>query len=329
MNLQALKEQANDNIELIFEAFDVELVDRGDFLQGCCPIHGGDNPTAFSWVKDRAYFRCFTRHCERDGADVFDFVQKFKHCTLAQAKEIVASIVIDENYKETPEAQLTADAKFKQHIRKNYKSPKNFQIFNPNCLEKLKTPEYLLSRGFSPDVLNEFNVGYCDNPRSEYYNRDCIPIYHHDGPLVGFTGRIIYEDYAERQVAKWYHTPGLLKGQTLFNLHRAREAIRKTHKAIVVEGPLDVLKCWEAGIHNVVAVLGSDLSGPQRSLLLAAECYDLILAFDNDKAGIKSTNTIKESCKNYFHIYQYILPEGKDIGDLTVEEVKNLDIILL
>jgi hypothetical protein len=70
MDLNTLKALANENISLILDAFNFDYVDRYDFYQMCCPIHGGDNPTAFSWVKDRGYFRCFTRHCERDGADV-------------------------------------------------------------------------------------------------------------------------------------------------------------------------------------------------------------------------------------------------------------------
>ena len=84
-----------------------------------------------------------------------------------------------------------------------------------------------------------------------------------------------------------------------------------------------------AGIHNVVAVLGSDLSGPQRSLLLEAECFDLVLAFDNDTSGKDSTAKIRKTCSPYFNIYQYILPEGQDIGDLDVEDVGKLDTIRL
>jgi len=329
MDLDTLKALANENISLILDAFNLDYVDRYDFYQMTCPIHGGDNPTAFSWVKNRGYFRCFTRHCERDGADVFDFVQKFKRCTLVQAKEIVSSIIMSGNYKDMPEAELQAQAAFQRYVKNNHKPVKEFQIFDPKCLEKLIRPQYLLDRGFSQEVLDEFNIGHSNNPRSPYYNRDVIPVYHHDGPLVAFTARIVHEDYEARNIAKWYHTSGFPKAQTLFNLHRAKDSIRKSHTVIVVEGPLDVLKCWMAGIYNVVAVLGSDLSGPQRSLLLEAECFDLILAFDNDIAGKDSTSKIRKICGPYFNIYQYILPEGKDIGDLSVEEVKELDTIRL
>jgi DNA primase len=326
MDLETLKEIANENIHLILDALGFDYIDKYEYYQMCCPIHGGDNPTAFSWVKDRGYFRCFTRHCERDGADVFDFIQKYRKCTLMQAKDIVSSIVLSGDYKHTPEAQLAAEAAFKRYIRNNHKPPKEFQVIDPECIERLTTPNYLLGRGFSQEVLDEFNVGYCDNPKSYFYDRDCIPIFHHDGPLVGFTGRITNEDYTEGREAKWFHTPSFPKGQTLFNLHRAKEEIARTHTAILVEGPLDVLKFWMAGIYNVVAVLGSDLSGPQRSLLLGCECYDLILAFDNDISGKDSTSKVRKTCKAYFNMKQYLLPDNHDVGDLDVDAIQHLDI---
>ena len=327
MNLETLKELANEHISLIFDAFNIDYVDKYYYYQSCCPIHNGDNPTAFSWVKDRGYFRCFTRHCERDGADVFDFVQKYKKCTLPQAKRIVASIVVVGDYKNTPEQELIAEAAFKRYIKNNLKPEKNFQILDPAILKRLKPETYLLNRGFSQEVLDEYGIGYCDNSSSVYARRSCIPIYHHDGVLVGFTARATDEGYASRREAKWLHTPGFPKAKMLFNLNKAAEKIRKTHKAIIVEGPLDVLKFWMAGIYNVVAVLGSDLSGPQRSLLLQNECYDLTLAFDNDASGKDSTSKVRNSCKNYFRLSQYLLPENGDIGGLSVENIKDLDII--
>lgn len=324
MNLQQLKELANENIALIFEAFGLETIDKYSYYQMACPIHGGDNPTAFSWVKDRGYFRCFTRHCERDGADVFDFVQKYKKCTLAQAKRIVAQIVVTGKYQDMPQQELIAETEFKKYIKNNLKQTKQFKVYDPAVLKQLEPDTYFLSRGFSQEVINEFGVGYCDKPSSVFYRRAIIPLFHHNGALVGFTGRATDEAYRERKEAKWFHSPGFPKGQILFNLNKAQEHIRKSHTAIITEGPLDVLKFWMAGIYNAVAVLGSDLSSQQLSLLLENECYDLILAFDNDPAGIDSTNKIVAFCKSYFGISKYNLPENKDVGDLNVEEVLNL-----
>ncbi len=325
MNLTTLKELANENIHAIFEAFGFDFIDKYEYYQGPCPIHGGDNPTAFSWVKDRGYFRCFTRHCERDGADIFDFVQKYKKCTLRQARNIVASIVVSGKYDNVSTEKLIAETEFQKYIKNNTKKNKEFKVIDPACLNKLKPATYLLNRGFSQESLDEYSIGHCDDNNSHYYNRVCIPIFHHDGSLVGFTARAIDEDYKDRRQAKWFHTPGLPKGQMLFNLNKAREHIKNSHEVILVEGPLDVLKFWMAGVYNVCAVLGSDLSGPQRSLLLENDCYDIIMAFDNDAAGIDSTNKVIASCKQYFNLYKYELPINKDIGDLEVESVKKLD----
>ena len=73
MNTDALKELANENVTKIFDALKLTYIDKYDYYQMACPIHGGDNPTAFSWVKNKGYWRCFTHKCERDGADIFDF----------------------------------------------------------------------------------------------------------------------------------------------------------------------------------------------------------------------------------------------------------------
>jgi DNA primase len=326
MNTFALKELANDNITKIFDAFNLDYVDKYDYYQMSCPIHGGDNNTAFSWVKNGGYFRCFTRRCENKGADVFDFVRKLKKCSFAQAKKIVASIVVDDDYEQMSEADLVAEAAFQRYIKNNAPKKKTGQIFSPDILKKLKPHPYLLERGFSQEVLDDFNAGYCDNPESKFYRRYCLPVTNPNGGIIGFTGRAVFDWEAEGK-AKWRHTDGMPKSETFFNFHRAKEHIQKTGRVILVEGPLDVLKFEMAGIKNAVAILGSSLSGPQRSLLLENECYEIVMAFDNDKAGEMCTNEVKRMCSDYFTLYKYIIPEAKDIGDLNVETIKNLDII--
>lgn len=326
MDATILKELANDNIHLIFDAFELDYIDKYNYYQMICPIHdGADNPTAFSWVKDGGYFRCFTRHCERGGADIFDFVRKYKKCSFKQAFDIVKSIIIDGTYEQNQD--LEEEIKFRRYIRNASKPIKKFRFVNPEVLKRLEPHDYLVNRGFDKSLLEEYNVGYCANRRSYFYGRICIPLLHDDGGVVGFTARAVGEDWKTRGEAKWVHSPECPTGHVLFNLFQAKKSIRQTNKAILVEGPLDVFKFRMAGIDNVVAVLGSNLSGPQRSLLLKYECYDLYLAFDNDTSGKDCASKIKQTCGMYFQLYEYQVPEGKDIGDLSVEEIKDLDII--
>ncbi len=326
MNTDALKEIANENVTKIFDALELDYHDRYDYYQMACPIHGGDNPTAFSWVKHRGYFRCFTHKCERGGADIFDFVQKLKRCSFARAKEIVQSIVIDENYEQMSDAEVAAEVAFQKYIKNNAPRKKIAKLYDPAVLKGLEPHPYLEERGFAKEVLDEFNVGYCSNPKSRFHRRMCIPVTNPDGGIIGFTGRAVFDWEAEGK-GKWLHTNGMPKSETLFNFHRAAEHIRKQHTVILVEGPLDVFKFEMAGIKNSVAVLGSSLSGPQRSLLLENDCYDIIMAFDDDEAGVICTNDVIKTCASYFGLSKYLLPQGKDVGDLDVETIRNLDII--
>lgn len=327
MRLQTLKEIANENVHKIFDALDIHYVDKYDYLQGPCPIHNGDNPTAFSWVKSHGYFRCFTNKCERDGADIFDFVSKLKNCTFAEAKVFVHNIVIDKNYDYSKEEDEDNNESFKNYIKNNLIKKPSFKIYDESILENLTYNDYLTNRGFSEDVQKEFKVGYCDNKESKlFYQRMIIPIYNIDNNIIGFTARAVF-DFKDKKTGKWVHTPGLQTSEVLFNINRASKYIKETHSVILVEGPLDVLKFHMAGIYNVVSILGSNLSGPQRSILLKNECYDIITAFDNDSAGISCTKSVQQSCKKYFTMSQYCLPEGKDIGDLSVEKIRNLDMI--
>jgi DNA primase len=327
MEVNILKELANQSITKVFDALHIQYVDKYDYLQSSCPIHGGDNPTAFSWVKQKGYFRCFTRRCERGGADVIDLVRKLKKCSFQQAVELLMSIVVTESYVESGQT-LEDDIAFQRYIKNNAPRKKNTQVYQEEDLDRLKLHPYLLERGFTQEIIDTYRCGYCDNPDSVFYRRYCIPVRDENNNIVGVTGRAIFDFKAEKS-PKWVHTHGMTKAEVLFNLNRALPSIKETHAAILVEGPLDVLRFEMAGIHNSVAVLGSSLSGPQRSLLLAIGCYDLILAFDNDEAGrVCEADTVKQ-CKNYFHLSKYVLQESKDIGELSVDEIKNLGIISL
>ncbi|MCI0559800.1 MAG: toprim domain-containing protein [Nitrososphaera sp.] len=323
MNIETLKELANQNITKIFDAFGIEYTDRYDYYQGKCPIHGGDNPTAFSWKKDRGFFRCFTHRCERDGADIFDFVSKFKKCNFVESVKIVRSIVAG-SYSEDDDAKMMDEIAFQKYIKNNAPRRRVCQPIDPSKLKALKPDTYLIGRGFSQAVIDDYRIGYSSNPDSYYYRRTCIPVCDDSGIIVGITARATF-DFETEGLAKWIHTSGMPKSEVLFNLNNAKKHILKTHQAILVEGPLDVLKFEMAGIHNSVAVLGSSLSGKQRSLLLENECFDLILAFDADEAGRICANEVKQTCNRYFALYEYHITTGKDIGDLSVEEIQKLD----
>ena len=325
MQLETLKEIANENIEKILDALEIEYIDKYDYFQAECPIHNGDNPTAFSWVKSKGYFRCFTHKCERGGSDVFDLVSKVKKCSFVEAKRIVKEIVAGD-YDASSDEEMQSSLAFKRYIKNNQVKKSKFKIYDPKLLTRLKEHNYLTDRGFSVEAQKEFKIGYCVNPKSKFYRRMCIPVFDDTQRLIGFTARAVFDFQSEKK-PKWVHTAGMPKSEILFNMNRAKKYISEQNQAILVEGPLDVLKLYMAGIKNVVAVLGSSLSGPQRSLLLKYECFDIITGFDSDEVGEMCGREVYETCHKYFNISKYKLPKNKDFGDLSVEEINNLEII--
>ena len=147
-------------------------------------------------------------------------------------------------------------------------------------LEKL-----LIERGFSKQEIKEVGLlGY--SGRELFYNRLMIPLRDRNGQVVGFTGRILGQGEP-----KYLNTPDTLlyhKGQQLFGLNFATQAIRKQGFSVIVEGNLDVISSHQAGICNVVGVAGTALTSEHlRSLSRLSS--DVRFCFDSDKAGVAAT----------------------------------------
>lgn len=110
----------------------------------------------------------------------------------------------------------------------------------------------------------------------------------------------------------------------MFNINNAAPFIRETGTAIIVEGPLDVLRLEMYGVRNSVALLGKILHNKQMTLLMSIPCDNLIFALDADAAGRSGAKKAVELAKSFFGVEIARLPEGKDCGDLTKEEVERI-----
>ncbi len=178
--------------------------------------------------------------------------------------------------------------------------------------------DYFMRRGYSSDAMDSFSVGtfpldlivaslncnqlinlkilYAPKPGStlyysEFRDRIIIPVHDAYGKVVGITGRLLTEDPNRGK----YYNSDYPKVSTLFNLHRAKNEIIKSGYAVVVEGNLDVVAMWDAGIKNVVACTGAFITPKQvRKLLRYTD--KVLVATDNDNAGHASyTKFLKNS----------------------------------
>ncbi len=316
--LEALRELANENIDVLCEALDLTLNDHGSYLNGRCPVHGGNNSTGFSFSKTTGIWKCWTKGCHTQmGQDIFALIRLIKDCTFAEAVKFVEECfdVRADDLKTVLERVDNNKFARKEQAKIIKQSP-----YSDDIIKGFGYHPYFLERGFSQEILNKYEAGYCTDARLPVCGRMVLPVRDEDGALVGFTGRLVEED---ENRPKWKHEGKI--HNYLYNLNFAREHIKKHQAVILVEGPLKVLKLEEAGIHNAVCIWGvNSLSERQLRLLLESEAFTVVIALDKDEAGARGTNRIEKQLSQYFYMHNFVLPRGYfDLDEMHAAEVKD------
>jgi DNA primase len=303
---------ASQIIDIIGEC--VSLKRAGANMKGLCPFHAEKTPS-FMVNPARQSFHCFG--CG-EGGDVFSFMMKYYNITFPEALEQLAG-----RYQITlPEKRFTSEDQAKAEKRQklfdaNERAARMYHEYLLNHSGAAGARAYLEKREISLAMTNRFTLGFAPpgwdflstkvakssitlaeaeeagllvrKERGGFYDRfrDRIlfPITDLTGRIVGFGGRILGEGEP-----KYLNTPETLifdKSRLLFGLYQHRDPIRRTRKAVVVEGNFDLLSLASHGVDNVVAPLGTALTQPQIRLL-KGYADEVILLFDGDAAGIKA-----------------------------------------
>lgn len=175
---------------------------------------------------------------------------------------------------------------------------KEFRIgFAPVASQKLN--ERLVKKGFTDEALRAcglfYAADYDPDPlrfRNRFRGRLMVPIRDRQGQVIAFTARqleITPPDDPARE-AKYINSPGtplFQKSHLVFNLERAREAVRETDALVLVEGQLDAIRCWHEGIRHTIAPQGTSIT-PEQMQLLRPFASQLQVVLDGDNAGRKA-----------------------------------------
>lgn len=265
--------------------------------QGPCPIHKGDNPSGFCLYEDTGIWQCFTHQChELYGSGINGLARALGY--RAPSGDLLQKYKI---YDKDISVYNNEDQEYRywvprEDVRANLKYPCN----------------YYVRRGYSRTILEKYDVGTCFTRGKPMYNRAVVPIYDGSGNFaIAFTGRDITSDSKH----KWLHSKGYKKANYLYNVWYARECIEKTQTAILVEGPGDIWRLEEAGIHCGVALLGLSISQYQKILLSKMGVMNIVLLMDKGKAGEKAT---KKLVKSLSSLYNVCVPDdlpAEDIGE--------------
>jgi DNA primase len=315
----------------------VSLKRSGKNYVGLCPFHEDKNPS-FYVNEEKGMFHCFG--CGA-GGDIFGFVMRYNNLTFPEALSELAKRV---GIKIEKDSKSSANKSRRDVLLKINKFASLF--YHKILLETKEGKEardYLKERGISLEIVKEFGLGYApgewdtlveflaskniplslaeriglvirrtnkDGYYDRFRNRIMFPIRDVESKVVGFGGRILKGDgpkYMNSPESEVYH-----KGSVLYGLDKARDYIRRSEKAIVVEGYMDFLSLYRAGIKNVVATLGTSLTH-DHATLLKRYTDKVIIIFDEDEAGIKAALKVLDVfLEERLSLLRVALPEGDD-----------------
>lgn len=316
-------------VHSLLDYFNIEYIEHPNRLAFSCPVHGGDNPEGCCIFTDgltnQGNWSCWTHGCHEEYVNnLFGFVrgclseQRGISVSMNQTADFLCEFLgtgID-NLTPSPVRTTNTLEIFNRKINRN--TP---VISRDEVRSRINIPApYYLNRKYSQLVLEAFDVGECLIENQPMSGRVVVPIYDEDYNYVGCVGRAIKEHLQP----KWLHSKGFNKN-ILYGLNLAKEKILETRTAIVVEGQGDVWRCFEAGLDMAVGIFGCSINEDQLILLEQSGALNLIILTDYDEAGNKAAEQIMKKCGRRFNYIRPEMPEGvKDIGDLTVEQIKEI-----
>jgi len=314
---QTVKQQS-DIVKLIGEYVRLRKAGAQNYT-GLCPFHKEKTPS-FSVHATQQFFHCFG--CKASG-DVFAFVMKMESLTFPEAVRAVAlkfNVPLPKREFSSPEEAREAGLR-RQLLDLHEAATKYFeeQLQSP---EAARAREYLTGRGLSSETIKKFRIGYAPddfNAMRERFSREfpeaalrasglfsskeqdvlgqptgplysrfrkriTFPICNEQGRVIAFTARALATDEKTPKYLNSPETPLYSKGQVLFNLDKAKTAIREFDFALLVEGQMDCISVFAAGIPNVIATSGTAFTEPQVRLL-SRFSKRIIVNFDPDTAG--------------------------------------------
>jgi len=327
---------ANDIVDLISEY--VPLKKRGKNHVGLCPFHAEKAPS-FNVSPDKQMFYCFG--CG-EGGNVISFLMKHEKLGFSDAIRHLAkraNISLPKRSFDKQKAEQLDKLYYANQVANEY-FHKNFYREAPGK----KARQYLNKRGFDSKIIKQFSIGYAPDdweglirfaknkdietevlnqaglvvPRTEtsgYYdrfrNRIIFPIFNLSGKVVGFGGRVSNEK-DEPKYLNSPETPIYQKGKILYGLNFSKDEIRKKGNAVLVEGYVDLLSLYQAGIKNVVASSGTAFTSDQ-ARLLSRYAEKIYLLFDADTAGQSATfRSVDLLFSEGVEVFVVSLPKGED-----------------
>lgn len=343
MITEQTRQQILNRIDIIDVVGDyVKLKKRGANYLGLCPFHHEKTPS-FTVSATKGIYKCFG--CGKSG-NTISFLMEHDKLSYPDALRWLAArynIEVEET-ESSPEQKLAAQTADSLYIINQFAQ----QFFRQQLVEteegKAIAGSYLEERGFTPAILEKFQIGY--NPESgnqltkallanqfnqellpktgltaqrqtgelidNYRGRIIFPIHNANGKIIGFGARLIGKS---DKAPKYINTPEneiYHKSRVLYGIYFARTAINRQDECLLVEGYTDVISLHQAGIENVVASGGTSLTTEQLRLIRKYTQH-LTIIYDGDNAGVKAAmRGLDMAVEEGLQVQLVLIPDQED-----------------
>ncbi len=343
MDEKEIVRQKTDMVTLVGSV--VSLKQAGANFKGLCPFHHEKSPS-FMVNPELGIFKCFG--CG-EGGDCFAWMMKTEGMSFGEALRYLAK---EAGVKLSGRIDDKADSLRQEVLECLAMAGKFYHYLLTKHKVGAKAKEYLQNRGVSYESMVAFGLGWAPDDwdglqralgakgvkvetmemaglvmRREsggYYDRFrgrvVFELRNGRGQVVGVAGRILE---AKTDAPKYINSPETAvyhKGELLYGLDLTKNQVRNSKMMIIVEGELDMISSYQAGVQNVVALKGTALTDAQVSLV-KRYAEEVILALDMDFAGDKAARRgMGMAEKAGLSVKMVRLPEGKDPDDIARED---------
>jgi DNA primase len=326
------------SIEEVVSSY-VKLQKTGINLKACCPFHNEKTPSFFV-SPDRGSFYCFG--CSK-GGDIFTFVQEIEGVDFKESLKILAEKAgVDVSKYKFEKTEKVDDSL--------YTIQEKATLFFERELNKHdKAKEYLKARGISGASARKWRLGYAKDEWQSLYDymkdekhtdeqilatglviknengriydrfrgRVIFPIFDEKGRTIAYSARILTDAKDQPKYINSPETALFNKSKTLYGFSFAKQTIRKHDFAILMEGQMDVIMVHQLGYTNAVASSGTSFTEDQLKII-KRHTNNLLIAFDADVAGLKSSQKVWEmALENEMDVKIIPLKVGQDPADIA------------
>lgn len=320
------------DFEAVLKHYGVEVKRKGNQHHGFCPLpnhQGKRNSPSFSANLERGIFQCFG--CGAKG-NVLEFAALMEksdpkdgtalHKVAAELQKRFCPEMGDDG--QAPKAPAKKPDKPESELPVVVNEPLNFELKGLDARHP-----YLLNRGFTPETIERFGLGFCS--RGMLKDRIAIPLHDHEGKLVGYAGRVV-DDSTITEDNSRYRFPGarerdgkLLEFRKTLFLYNGYRIKAPVDDLIVVESFTSVWWLTQNALPGVVGTMGADCSEKQAELIVSLVKPDghVWMLTDGDPAGDRHAQSLLTQVSLHRFVRCVKMDEGSQPTDLSVEQLKN------